>query len=85
METRTRRVRKDERHKERCIRRDDGRGELHKTNRNTAGSEKDRNWSFKSNLFCTPGVHNSQSHMRVMSTYLSALSGSVVLSIVFTC
>lgn len=35
---------------------DDERAELHKTNKNTARSEKDRNWSFKSNLFCTPCV-----------------------------
>lgn len=54
---RRRREGEDERDKEenRDGVRDDGIGE-HKTNRNTARSEKDRNWSFKSNLFCTPCV-----------------------------
>lgn len=57
VKTRTRRSGKDEKDKEDkeenqgTERGDDERAELHKTNKNTARSEKDRNWSFKSNLF----------------------------------
>lgn len=43
-------------------------------NRNTVGSEKDRNWSFKSNLFCMPCVLYRGALVWQLDTALTAIT-----------